>query len=499
MGKPLNWILIISCLLNVVQLIFPNNGGTHFMGKIMLNSIVYSGVPDVKPYISCYVVGNVPFADTWLSLTPNGSPLTPQENQFYLILTAGEYYNHLVRYSVVDTAYVEISGGSAIQVDTMPTASVDLVGTVYQFIGTTTGSYVHGWFYECVENSGVYSWKQVQIQPNLTVANEAALIVPGTFTDPFIGMLVVTRDTNIIYLLSGADPTVATNWKKAGTSVDAQFSTTSENPLQNKVLTEAIGDLTDLDTTATNLVGAVNETLEKCGTSISQTDFDALSQEEKDNGTAWYIYDDSGLTPSLANTGFTPVGTVISVMGTTAPNHYLPCNGQVVNISNYPELAHYFEVQFGTKNYFGGNGTTTFGIPDLRGESAITVSSTNTSALYCIATKNIYIDVKSQYSTDEMVVGTWIDGKPIYQKTYQVTVGSNIVVLTVDMDIEQIIDIKRNLTARSNSEMNAFDASYGSWNTWYKADTKEIRQENIPSWALNNTCYLTIQYTKTTD
>ena len=42
---------------------------------------------------------------------------------------------------------------------------------------------------------------------------------------------------------------------------------------------------------------------------------------------------------------------------------------------------------------------------------------TNTSFLYCIAYQNIYLTPRHQYSTDEHVVGTWIDGKPIYEKT----------------------------------------------------------------------------------
>ena len=195
-------------------------------------------------------------------------------------------------------------------------------------------------------------------------------------------------------------------------------------------------------------------------------------------------------------------------MGNDAPRHYLACNGQIVNIADYPELANYFEQQFGSKEYFGGDGTTTFGIPDLRGEflrgtgqransdnaggqsvgahkaatglnpgwtnnvsggfslkeapssdyqvlifhsdegwhdlgvrgsivsstdlKQYTSSSTsnagyyytrptNTAILWCIATKNIYTNPENIYSTDEIVVGEWIDGKPLYQKTIQCT------------------------------------------------------------------------------
>ena len=67
-------------------------------------------------------------------------------------------------------------------------------------------------------------------------------------------------------------------------------------------------------------------------------------------------------------TGFTPVGTVISVMATSAPEFYLACDGAEHAIVEYPDLADHFEKNFGSKNFFGGNGTTTFAVPDLRGE-----------------------------------------------------------------------------------------------------------------------------------
>ena len=61
-----------------------------------------------------------------------------------------------------------------------------------------------------------------------------------------------------------------------------------------------------------------------------------------------------------------PVGTVISFMGKTAPSGYLICDGTVRNISAYPALTQHFKTQFGSMNYFGGNGTTTFAVPDMR-------------------------------------------------------------------------------------------------------------------------------------
>lgn len=64
----------------------------------------------------------------------------------------------------------------------------------------------------------------------------------------------------------------------------------------------------------------------------------------------------------------TPIGAIIPYMGTTAPNGYLTCDGGVYSISLYPLLAGFFETQFGSINYFGGDGTTTFAVPNLQGE-----------------------------------------------------------------------------------------------------------------------------------
>lgn len=276
-----------------------------------------------------------------------------------------------------------------------------------------------------------------------------------------------------------------------------------------------------------------------------------------------------GLVTSKA--GFTPVGTVISVMGTTAPVNYLACDGTVYNIADYTELANYFNEQFGSTNFFGGNGTTTFAVPDLRGEflrgtgtnshtnqgngasvgvhqdatehihvyafknnsigvysndssgnyyelksdSEITEQNasknistsanfnenasllrftsrpTNTSVLYCIATKNFYIDPTLDYSTDEKVVGTWIDGSPVYQKTisgldFQVTASSWTSTGVTIANADRIIGgfIGRN-TDKSIIYPTAIKSVNGVINVY-----------NLDSWS--QCAYVTLQYTKAT-
>ncbi len=61
-----------------------------------------------------------------------------------------------------------------------------------------------------------------------------------------------------------------------------------------------------------------------------------------------------------------PIGTVISYIGITPPKDYLVCDGREYDISQYSQLAKFFESQFGSSNHFGGDGVSTFAVPDLR-------------------------------------------------------------------------------------------------------------------------------------
>lgn len=291
--------------------------------------------------------------------------------------------------------------------------------------------------------------------------------------------------------------------------------------------------------------------------------------------------------------GYAPIGTVISVMGTTAPQDYLACDGTAYNISDYPQLADYFETQFGSKNFFGGNGTTTFAVPDLRGEflrgtgtnshanqgsganvgvhqdgtehvnfsgsKSLDVSwgihynstyngqdivthskadkdidpknvvawcadlaaagagwaenvptknvfytsrPTNTSVLYCIKA----VVAGEVYSTEERVVGTWIDGKKIWQKTV-VTISPNtssngdFAYKTIShgiTNIDKIVMSFGNVVTNTISlNMPAFvDLGY---KIKFNASKTEIVIANDATTWNDSDVYITLRYTKTTD
>lgn len=60
-----------------------------------------------------------------------------------------------------------------------------------------------------------------------------------------------------------------------------------------------------------------------------------------------------------------PVGTIITSMLYAIPDGYLNCNGEVYSIADYPDLAAAFVTSFGKSNQFGGDGETTFAVPNL--------------------------------------------------------------------------------------------------------------------------------------
>jgi microcystin-dependent protein len=73
--------------------------------------------------------------------------------------------------------------------------------------------------------------------------------------------------------------------------------------------------------------------------------------------------------PVNLGNGANPIGTIINFMGNIAPEGYLFCNGDVYEIGgDYTNLAEFINTQFGSYDFFGGDGINTFAVPDLRGE-----------------------------------------------------------------------------------------------------------------------------------
>lgn len=108
------------------------------------------------------------------------------------------------------------------------------------------------------------------------------------------------------------------------------------------------------------------------------------------------------------------------------------------------------------------------------------------------------------YSTTEQVIGTWIDGKPLYEKTFSYTPSSTISTTTPIANLSSEIEIKGIQGVCINSQNSrVIPLSYSGSNlgTNFGVSASNVLQIEIynDSWGTNYTFYPTIQYTKTTD
>ena len=114
-----------------------------------------------------------------------------------------------------------------------------------------------------------------------------------------------------------------------------------------------------------------------------------------------------------------------------------------------------------------------------------------------------YLDGKNDYSTNEIVVGKWIDGKPIYRKVLNLTSPSvlntnvNIANLT-SLNIENLIKLEGFLIGGDGRylNINTPEPDYTITTTFIN-DTIEMKIEAV-NWQQKN-CVIIIEYTKTTD
>lgn len=146
-----------------------------------------------------------------------------------------------------------------IKSDTIPTASSDLVGSIYQYTGVTSAPYEHGYIYECKETSpGVYGWERIDVQPGGSRGRFLALWNCATglseSNPPYSPYEYKTGDYFIVGTVSIATPAV--NYKPDGTSyIIGTPSTTVET---NEV---AVDDTYFFDGTTWKLQSNSNKTV----------------------------------------------------------------------------------------------------------------------------------------------------------------------------------------------------------------------------------------------
>lgn len=145
-------------------------------------------------------------------------------------------------------------------------------------------------------------------------------------------------DATLKYIVSTAtpDPAVYQLWVRLSVAGKAEGVSTYYNGAWHDVYEDVIATLTALSANVFTPYGAAGSVLTSNG---------------------------PGVAPSW-NAGL-PVGAIVEFGGATAPTSYLTCDGSLKAIATYPTLFSAIGA------LYGGDGLTTFAVPDRRGRSPI--------------------------------------------------------------------------------------------------------------------------------
>jgi microcystin-dependent protein len=167
---------------------------------------------------------------------------------------------------------------------------------------------------------------------------------------------VTARATDTFTVTRGQDGTTARSWV-AGDSVSLRFvaAAISDAVVGTLLAANNLSDVGSAATARANL-GALT-----AGDNIGAAT--ATTQSPGDNSTK--VATTAFVSTAIAANPGVPSGTVIHVAMSTAPTGYLKANGALVSRTTYAALFSVIGTVFGV-----GDGSTTFSLPDLRGEFA---------------------------------------------------------------------------------------------------------------------------------
>jgi hypothetical protein len=108
----------------------------------------------------------------------------------------------------------------------------------------------------------------------------------------------------------------------------------------------------------------------------------------------------------------------------------------------------------------------------------------------------------NMFSLEERVVGCWVNGKPLYEKTFATKtpkVSSQTALNFCDLDIENIVDFISTFENQQiiNPAPNGNNDNYLTF--WYNKTAKLLHIACTEETWVGHELYITIQYTKTTD
>lgn len=134
----------------------------------------------------------------------------------------------------------------------------------------------------------------------------------------------------------------------------------------------------------------------------------------------------------------------------------------------------------------------------------IPVTANNLNEMQNVINNNISKEILHVYSTSEKRVGTWTNGKPIYEITLYYNVTGNTSTDIASLNAEEIIDYNSMCYRYGNSsgdwEKPYYISSSDYFRSFVRTSTKKIETRiTISSLFATYQIRTTLRYTKTTD
>ena len=280
----------------------------------------------------------------------------------------------------------------------------------------------------------------------------------------------------------------------------------------------------------------VQEAFEKVTKSLTYAEYQELTEEEKNNGTLYFITDVNGDGQSFQPVIYSEEEREIGVWTDGKPLYEKTCIFNPVALSNSATIAHgisnvdtiVWVDSFMTRS---NNRTITFPFgsgydkfsgfyadrTNLTFTGGDTWQSADYSHLYATIRYTKTTDTAGSgtwtpqgvpavhYSTEEQVVGTWIDGSTLYEKTFysDMTISydsASAVTLndTIPSNIE-VVDIQAYFRGKNASGNQVYQSDSGRWfHYYYESTENKIYAAQIFTSAGVTNCktYFTIRYTK---
>ena len=142
---------------------------------------------------------------------------------------------------------------------------------------------------------------------------------------------------------------------------------------------------------------------------------------------------------------------------------------------------------------------------DNSGTTEISASGLNADSMADVLSgdiANYAVTSGNTYSTSEQIVGKWIDGKPIYQKTLTCALG-NATTVNTPHNISNLDSVINIFGYGKDASGNSFPVPYApvgnvSWGVQVYVSLINVICVTAQNWS-GSTIKVTLQYTKTTD